>query len=258
MINVRKMVGKINNDFARSNLYMVSFGDLSSFVREESNSFSDSLSTSKDAFSSANRVSSLYKKHGVKGLLAQDSFDSLASIFGTAYSIQRDLGLLVKNINLPGTTVETSVNYDRRYKNHVPVSSTNDTVTMTFYCSPDHAERELFLKWIKSIVSDGNIVGFANDYERKIEAIILGRDGKRNKALVLNKAFPIRVGGVELSYENNNEISVFEVEFTYQRYAYTPVENQSQDWLDGISNAANTARSKMFDVKGIANETGLL
>ena len=92
---------------------------------------------------------------------------------------------------------------------------------MSLYLSPTHPERKLLLGWFKQIYDNATAqVGFFANYARTIEIYTFNRDSNIVTMTSLKNAFPTRVGGVQLGYENNNAIAEFEVEFVYESATY--------------------------------------
>lgn len=232
-LNVKKFVAKINEgDLARSNLYLVRFPSMSNYLSNDGvidNQFLDnSVSTlfgEKGVFTEYQNVGRIYgatKNTIVKGLDAKDSIESLNGLLAGDYTVEYDMGMMVKNVNLPGSTYEVDMDKQRRTPYPVVKSKTDDTVTMTMYLSENHEERRAMMAWYKSIYNSKTAqVAFFKSYAKNIEITTYNRNDKRTTVTTLINAFPMRVGEVTLGYENNNEVSTFEVEFVYEMFTYS-------------------------------------
>lgn len=244
-INTRKFVSMIEKqDLARSNLYLVAFPSLSDFIQTDGIIASDeSFFTQVDSIfkTSAGDVRRIYgatKDHGIRGLTNGDATESLASLLGDEDGIEAKLGMMVKNVSLPGAQYETEATHYRRDNHNVIKGKTMDSVTMTFYMSTSHVERKAMLAWFKSIFdSKRSKINYHARYAKTIEVITYNRRGGTATVTTLHKAFPSRIGPVELGWENNNEIATFEVEFVIGDFTYSDV----------ITNADQIGKSNIGD-----------
>lgn len=234
MFSVREFVAKMNqDDVARSNLYLVAFPSLTSYINHdgivsESSGVMDEVDgwfkKGESLINAASQVKSqvgALQKHGIKGILNGDATSLAADYFGADANDEAKLAMMAKGVNLPGRTLEVESDYQRRHTQKVIKGKDSGTVTMQFYLSPDHLERKTMLNWQKQIFSSSTCqVDFAKAYQKNIEIITLFRNGEPATVTSVSDAFPVRIGEVELSYEGNNEISTFEVEFELRTFDY--------------------------------------
>ncbi|AAQ64399.1 gp19 [Vibrio phage KVP40] len=206
-IDVKKFLSQITkNDLARQNLYAVRFASLQDTAKQ--------LMNTGESFLNADFSD-------IKGVGVQDALASTASLFGSGFEFERNIGMMVKSVNIPGSSYETDVDKTRRKPHHVVKAKTDETVTMSLYLSPTHPERKMLLGWFKQIYSnDSAQVGFFSNYARTIEIYTYNRNAEMVTMTSLKNAYPIRVGGVQLGYENNNAVAEFEVEFVYESATY--------------------------------------
>ncbi|CAL9998160.1 tail tube [Vibrio phage D480] len=206
-IDVKKFLAQITkNDLARQNLYAVRFASLQDTAKQVMNTGETMYNAATDS---------------VKGVGVQDAFMSTIELFGAGFEYERNIGMMVKSTNIPGSSYETDVDKTRRTPNHIVKSKTDETVTMTMYLSPTHPERKMMLGWFKQIYTSATAqVGFMANYARTIEIYTYDRNSNMVTMTSLKNAFPTRVGGVQLGYENNNAIAEFEVEFVYESATY--------------------------------------
>lgn len=160
----------------------------------------------------------------------------LDGFLNSAYDANKDLALMVKSVNLPGTSFETQKNIHNRKPFTEVIGRSFDTLRMTFYCTPGYAEREWFLNWMSRIHDpDSNTMSFYEQYAQAIDVVSLDRTGDVRSVTHCDGCFPQRVGEVQLDFENNNQIATFEVEFA--------LSTMKQSRMDGTGNIFKSAES---------------
>ncbi|PKD25072.1 hypothetical protein [Aeromonas hydrophila] len=160
----------------------------------------------------------------------------LDGFLDSAYDAKRDLALMVKSVNLPGTSFDTQRNVHNRKPFTEVRGRSYDTLRMTFYCTPGYAERQWFLKWMSDIHDpDSNTMSFYSQYARAIDVVCLDRTGDVRSVTHCDGCFPQRVSEVQLDFENNNQIATFEVEFA--------LSTAKQSQQDGTGNIFKSAES---------------
>ncbi|ENM5843201.1 hypothetical protein V4V60_003345 [Vibrio mimicus] len=235
-----KRVGQ--SDLARSNLFLVRFGDFRSLLTNDgiTDSFVDVINSNVgqantdsafDGTSSMWRLaqrgaaSTAYKilPYQAKKILGASDELGLSSnllgaglndVLGGNYRVNEDFAMMVKSVNLPSKSFDVNtLKIDRKPFAEVR-NSTTGNITMTVYCSPDFIERRLMLMWMNAIHDDQrNTYGFQDSYSREINIINLDRKGTAQAATICKGCFPIRVSDVQLDFDSNNQIATFEVEF---------------------------------------------
>ncbi|CAM0000090.1 tail tube [Vibrio phage D479] len=277
MFSVRQFVAKMDqDDVARSNLYLVAFPSLENYINNNGvvgspqgtlDQVDGWFKAADSALKTASEVRSQFgalKRTGIKGVLNGDASSMVADYFGADPTREAKLAMMAKGANLPGRTLEVESDYQRRKTQKVVKGKDSGTVTMQFYLSPGHEERQIMLAWQKSIFSSTTCqVAFAAEYEKSIEIITLKRNGDPATVTSLSKAFPMRIGDVELSYENNNEVSTFEVEFTFSTFNYVNAISEEMasiikgNTFDQIADANTDFGSKYNASLGALNGIGL-
>ncbi len=244
-VDVKKFLAQITkNDLARQNLYAVRFASLQDTAKQVANTGETIYNASTDS---------------VKGIGVEDAMMSTMDLFGAGFEYERNIGMMVKAVNIPGSSYETDVDKTRRAPSHIVKAKTDEPVTMTMYLSPRHPERKMMLGWFKQIYTNASAqVGFAANYVRTIEIYTYDRNTQMVTMTSLKNAFPTRVGGVQLGYENNNAIAEFEVEFVYESATYI-----SEDIKDKVSGALGIEQAHETGFNSIYNTgtealTGLL
>ena len=169
---------------------------------------------------------------------------------GTGYDVNKDLALMVKAVNLPGTAFETQVNKtDRKPFNEVR-GRTYDNVRVTFYCTPGYQERIMMLAWMNSIHnSKRGTYGFYSQYAKSLDIVTLDRKAIKTSVVHCDGVFPVRVGEIQLDYETGNQIATVEVEFVIS--TMTHLESK------GLQNMVAGAESIFNRAKGALGALGL-
>lgn len=260
-----------NDDLARSNMFLVRFVDLNTGIGN------DGIISSLDPIKSTggqpttgffggdaytwNRIKDISYNQlqsklspKIKSIMGATDPNMIKTIigdgelytgfFGEDYNVNRDLAMMVKSVTIPGVSLETQVNYNER-KPFTEVRNRNiDTLRMIFYCSPDYAERIWFLTWLNSIHNQRKgTFGFYANYAKKINVVTLDRNGVKTSVIDMEGCFPTRVGEVTMSYEDNSQISIFEVEFT----------------ISNVTHAVSKGKEKAIDsIENIVRRTGVI
>lgn len=164
-----------------------------------------------------------------------------------------DLGMYVKNVNVPGRTLTvTNANQDQVVHSMV-TGSEFEPFTITFIMTPSQKERQFFLDWMNvANNSDNNKFGFYDDYVANIVVKYYNRQGDVASVCEVAEAFPTRVSELALGYDVNNELATFDVTFNYKRTATKQssedgdgdnVFDQAKHWYEVGKRLLGTARN---------------
>ena len=234
-----KRIGE--NDLARSNLFLVRFGDFRSLLTNDGivSTFTDFISPdtgreNTDALGgieytwrlaqrgAANAAYKMLPNQAKQILGASDELGVFSDLFGSGmndildgnYRMNEDFAMMIKSVNLPSKSFDVNtMKTDRTPFADIRNASTGN-LTMTVYCSPDFIERRLMLMWMNAIHDENrNVFGFQHSYSREINVVNLDRNGIAQAASICKGCFPIRVSEVQLDFESNNQVATFEVEF---------------------------------------------
>lgn len=260
------------HDLARPNLFLVRFGDFRTVVSNDGVvDFDLGISTDggvdntsgpfagaayswnrvKDiAFDAATKIASPRLKQIMGAYdptlvsMIPGAGSIMETFLGTGYNVNKDLALMVKSVNLPGTQLETQINKTDRLPFFEVRGRTINNITVTFYCTPGYRERVLMLAWMNSIHNNKTgQYGFQAKYAREIDVLTLDRKGVRQSITLCKGCFPIRVGDVQLDYENNSQVATCEVEFV--------VSDMNQITSAGTENLFDAAQSLLNRGKGV-------
>lgn len=254
-----------NDDLARSNMFLVRFVDLNNGIGKDGilSSLDPIKTTTNDGQPTTgffggdtytwNRIKDIsynqiqkYLSPKIKSIMGATDPTIIKMIpgggelytgfTGENFNVNRDLAMMVKSVVIPGVSLETQVNYNER-KPFTEVRNRNtDPIRMTFYCSPDYSERIWFLTWLNSIHNQRKgTFGFYTNYAKKINIVTLDRNGVKTSVVDADGCFPTRVGEVTMSYEDNNQVSIFEVEFTVSNVHHA-VSKGKEKAIDSLEN----------------------
>lgn len=244
-------------DLARSNLFTVNFTDFRKIINADGVLDFDSSPVSTNPLGQDNmqqgtdflwnKATDKVKDHllktssmGVKALFGAYDPEIIQSIFGKdivdifsgpTYDVNKDISLLAKAANIPGVSFET----EKTYQDKKPFSNvkgrTVDNITMTFYCTPNYAERSLFLTWMNKIHNPKkNTFSFYDSVKQNIEIATFSRKGKIASIAVCQGCIPTRVGPVNLDFDSNNSIATFDVDFEVSHVIHVPYDDSYGTW----------------------------
>jgi len=151
----------------------------------------------------------------------------------------RDLVFFCKNAIIPGMVIQAVENQQvAQFRKMMPVGITTEPIQTLFLLDSDHQVLTFFHSWIQQIVNystaagsfsevDGRLpfeIGYKEDYACRVVIRHYSthyEDSGVYYEVVLDDAFPILVGDVDLAWENNDQYSVLPVQFQYDRIEYT-------------------------------------
>ena len=148
-----------------------------------------------------------------------------------------DLGMYVKNVGVPGRTLNTTTTVQDQVSHSMVNGSEYEPFSITFIMTPSQKERQFFLDWMNiANNSDNNKFGFYDNYVANIVVKYYNRQGEVSSVTEIAEAYPTRVSELNLGYDVNNELATFDVTFQYKRTA----TKQASD--DGDGNVFDEAR----------------
>lgn len=271
-----------NQDMARSNMFLVRFGDFRSTVEKDgvvnfrldldgnSSGGGSSLLPGgvKYLWSKAQTIMNdnmkKYVTPKLQKMLGNDAMDIIRMIPGAGelidgltgvdYDINRDMALMVKAVNLPGTTLDTQINKTDRMPFHEIRGRTYDHLTVTMYCSPGYDERILMLAWMNQIHNNKKgTYGFYHSYARDIDVVTLDRHGIMTSVVHCQECFPVNVSQVQMSYEDNNMVATVDVEFVMAHMSHNRVKGTNNP-VDGIKDLINRTKDLIRAPKKIIDQ----
>ena len=135
---------------------------------------------------------------------------------------------------MPGKNIRTVTNetvYGPTYEMAQGLTYAED-ISMTFFLSAEHFERQYFLKWQDLVVKPNNYnLEYYNEYVTPIEVFQLGKNGLPLAGLRLNECFPKTVGAIEFSAQNM-DIARQEVSFVFKDFVFIDADGKVMDNSD--------------------------
>ena len=115
---------------------------------------------------------------------------------------------VVAQIDVPFRGRQLKVAGDRTFEN----------LTITAFNESDNGVRSAMESWMNSINEHVNNVGVADPSSYQADLIVqqLDRSESVTKEYIIRGSFPVNVGAIDLSYDANDAIEEFTVEFAYQ------------------------------------------
>jgi len=272
--------GMANRDFQRSNLFSIVFatspasrildstignvrdslvnGTIGAINANNPNEFMNAITggVSKLLTHTVDKAIMSLNKTGfskVMGALSPRLVTSLFgdSVYGKLLTEFRDkmmynLGLSIMSVQLPGKTI----GYEYVYNSGVPqirfTRPENSELSMTFRVDSEARNLKIFNEWISAIRDD--VTGqyaFIDEVTSAIQVNLHNRDGVPHSTYVFQKCLPVKVSSPELSYESNNEIWTFTVDFAYKTAWIVDADLEGwdgfkQSMIEGAAIAART------------------
>lgn len=244
-------------DLARSNLFQVNFTDFRKIINADGVVDFDNDPISTNPFGQSvldqgvdflwNKATDKVKDYlfksssmGVKALFGAYDPQIIQSIFGKevvdifsgpTYDVNKDISLLAKSASIPGVSFETEKSYQDKKPFSTVKGRSVDNISMTFYCTPNYAERSLFLTWMNKIHNPKkNTFSFFDSVKQRIEIATFNRKGKISSIAICEDCIPVRVGPVNLDFDSNNQIATFEVEFEVAHMVHVPYDDDYGTW----------------------------
>lgn len=151
----------------------------------------------------------------------------------------RDLIFFCKNASIPGIIFNSAQNDQvAQFRKMQPMSVNTEPVQAIFMLDSDHQILSFFHSWAQNIVNYGTSSGsfaevngklpFEIGYKDDYACRIIIRQYSTNYdvsgqfyEVILDNAFPMAIGDVDLAWENNDAFSVLPVSFQYDRIQFT-------------------------------------
>ena len=151
----------------------------------------------------------------------------------------RDLLFFCKNAAIPGITIN-STQYEpvAQMRRMMPMTVNTEPLQAIFMLDSDHQVLSFFHSWAQNVINygtaggafsevDGKLpfeVGYKDDYACRItirQYSVNYEESGQYYEVILDNAFPIQIGDVDLAWENNDSFSVLPVSFQYDRIQFT-------------------------------------
>jgi hypothetical protein len=128
------------------------------------------------------------------------------------------LSFTCKGAQLPGSVVAQIDVHFRGRQLKVAGDRTFENWTITVYNEDAQDVRNSFERWMNSINQHVGNAGEKNPLRYQADLIVqqIDRQGKVTKEYDIRGAFPVNISAIDLSYDANDAIEEFTVEFAYQ------------------------------------------
>lgn len=142
-------------------------------------------------------------------------------------------GLLVHSVKMP----DNKLNYTMDRTHHSPTIRIGDRVfdplVITFRMDSEARNYRALNDWVNAV--DDPVTGLRalpDDVEADIQVNLHHRNGLPHTVSMFSGCIPVAVSAPELSYENDNQISTFDVTFAYRTVQTGAVDGTAvKDWL---------------------------
>jgi hypothetical protein len=121
---------------------------------------------------------------------------------------------------LPASTIEDITAAYRGRPVHFAGERTFQPWTITVFNDNNFLIRNVMERWHNTIISYATTTGALrpSDYQVQMAVHQLDRNDRKIKTYTFFDAYPILVGQIQLDFEQNNQIEVFDVEFAYNYF----------------------------------------
>lgn len=128
------------------------------------------------------------------------------------------LGILCYQCTLPQRSLKTFDLNQKGVPYRVPFCQDYSPVSFSFYARPDYNTRQYFDEWQNEVVIDlnYNVMGFYDDFVKKVKISTLDRMGVVQYTVKLIDAYPLTVGDTSLNYGTNNTYQTIDVTLSYK------------------------------------------
>lgn len=150
----------------------------------------------------------------------------------------RDMVFFCKNATIPGMVVQATENQQvAQFRKMQPTGFSSEPVQTLFMLDSDMQVASFFHSWVQNIVNystaagpfsevDGKLpfeVGYKDEYACRITIRHYSTHYLTSGVyyeVILDNAFPMMVGDIDLAWENNDQYSVLPVQFQYDRIEF--------------------------------------
>ncbi|ABR24694.1 gp54 baseplate tail tube initiator [Escherichia phage Phi1] len=185
----------------------------------------------------------------VQSLLGQFDVGTYAlDWFNMAYKTS---GLLVYAVKVP----ENRLNYEMDRNHNAPniriTGRDFDPLVLSFRMDSSASNYRAMQDWVNSV--EDPVTGLRAlpvDVEADIQVNLHNRMGVPHTIMMFNGCVPVGVSAPELTYENNNEITTFDVVFAYRTMQTGAVgEQAAREWIEdkAINAITNTFGNNLLD-----------
>lgn len=146
-----------------------------------------------------------------------------------------DLVFFCRSVDLPALTLETTSVKTQGWgkAESFPINLPYDNLNTVFMIDAEFKVKKFFQRWMQSIVNYDNSrsnaayngmkpfqIAYKDKYVGTVEVVVYSlNDNKITYEYKFENAYPISLGNITTAWDNNNEIMVMPVTFTYGSYS---------------------------------------
>ena len=185
----------------------------------------------------------------VQSLLGQFDVGTYAlDWFNMAYKTS---GLLVYAVKVPENRLSYEMDRNHNAPNIRITGRDFDPLVLSFRMDSSASNYRAMQDWVNSV--EDPVTGLRAlpvDVEADIQVNLHNRMGVPHTIMMFNGCVPVGVSALELTYENNNEITTFDVTFAYRSMQTGAVgEQAAREWIEdkAINAITNTFGNNLLD-----------
>ena len=130
----------------------------------------------------------------------------------------RDISLLCDSVVMPGQQISTFEHQTVGHSRKIPYGIIQEDATLTFLLTNDYYMKNMFDKWINSIVdNDKYCVAYKKDIVTDVVIQQLDEQDVPIYGIKLEGAFPVSMSEVGFSNESSSQIQKLNVSFAYDK-----------------------------------------
>jgi hypothetical protein len=160
----------------------------------------------------------------------------------------RHVSFRVETVTMPGRNIRTVTNENIYGPTHEMAQGLTyaEDVSMTFFLSAEHFERNYFMLWMDYIYKPNTFnLEYYEEYHRPVTIWQLGKNGERMAGVRLNQAFPKTLGPIEYS-QTTSDLGRQEVSFAFKDISFLDANGRELSNPDRTS--AGFPREQIYPV----------
>jgi len=150
-----------------------------------------------------------------------------------------DISLLCESISFPSKTIQSFDFSSYRNAIKIPTGFTNEDVTAVFHLTNDYYIKDIFDKWLNTIVNTQDyFISYDSTFKTAIRIFQLDEKDQVVYGVQLLDAYPISMSAVELDNSVTNVTQKLTVDFTYNYWKPLVLNPSSIETYQGDINSA--------------------
>ena len=157
----------------------------------------------------------------------------------------RDISLLCESISFPSKTIQSIEFSSYRNPIKIPTGFANEDVTAVFHLTNDYYIKNIFDKWLNSIVNtESYFIAYDSTFKTDIEIIQLNEKDEDVYSVILKDAYPISMSAVDLDNNATNATQKLSIGFTYNYWQ--PKSERLRELDQARQKAIDSGESEIF------------